>query len=159
MRLSKFSERFDEDVRQLAKALARLEEGQGRVARNNARGGVRRVLERVRIRMDAAFPVVAKAPKVRSYGNQALRASRRVATLQREGWVAVLDGTSSGPLALFAEVGVRVRRVRPKGIMAPQWAILAARQGRAKLVECRRSVVARKALLAGHALGAGLVLP
>jgi len=155
MRLSKFSERFDEDVRQLAKALARLEEGQGRVARNNARGDVRRVLERVRVRMDAAFPVVPKAPKVRSYGNQALRASRRAATLQRGGWRAVTDGSPSGPLALLAEVGVRVKRAGPGSVFAPQWALLAARQGRTKLAECKRSIVARKALLAGHALGAG----
>ncbi len=176
MRLSKFSERFDKDVRELAAALGKLEEGQGRIARNNARGDVRRVLDRVRIRMDAAFPVVPKAKldipmtdpllraAARSSLSKAQRASRQALKLKRQGWGEVVN---KDLVVALAEAGVRVKRLLDGRLFTPAWAVYALLDrplgtstfNVKKAEECRRSIKARKALLAARSLGAPQMVP
>lgn len=175
MRLSKFSERFEKDIRELAAALGRLEEGQGRTARHNARCDVRRVLDRVRVRMDAAFPVVPKkattaillkdpeAKKaLRSSATKLQRAARQALKLKGAGWGEVLN---KDLVIGLAEAGVRVRRLVDGRLFAPKWAVYALLDrplgattfNVKKAEECRRSLRARKALLAAQALGAAML--
>jgi hypothetical protein len=176
MRLSKFSERFEKDVRELAAALGKLEEGQGRIARNNARGDVRRVLDRVRVRMDAAFPVVPKSrmdipmtdPLLRaarkSSATKAQRAARQALKLKHAGWGEVMN---KDLVVGLAEAGVRVRRLTDGRLFAPKWGVYALLDrplgmstfNVKKAEECRRSIKARKALLAAQALGASQMKP
>ena len=177
MRLSQFSERFQKDVRELAAALGKLEdEGvQGRIARNNARGAVRRVLERIRYRMDAAYPVIRKPifsvkypettgeirqaeRKSRHVLGKAQRAAKQAVKLKRQGWGEVLN---KDLVVGLAEAGVRVRRLVDGRLFAPKWAVYALIDrplssktfNVKKAEECRRSLRARKAVLAARALG------
>lgn len=154
MTLAGFPEEFRDDVRRLARALGRLEQGQLRVARANARLEVRRSLEALRRRLDAAYPPVPKAPRRRAAARPAEARARR---LREAGWGEVVNRDL---IVAVAAAGVRVRYLRGVGFFAPRWAVFAALDRRpgqpyneARVRQCRASRNARQAILAAHALG------
>lgn len=155
MNLASFPKVFEDDVRRLARGLAKLDHPQLRVARANARLEVRRALETLRRRLNEHFPTVPKAPKPRAAPRPA---AKRAQALVQAGWGHVQNVSL---IAALSAAGVRVRKLRGYGYFAPRWAVFAALDkplgqpefNVARVEQCRRSITARKALLAAHALG------
>lgn len=159
-------------LRWLAKHLRRLQPDQGRLARKNAREDVLVQLRGLRRCLDLYFPPIAKPtpeglspvekkPKVARSPAQLMVIFKRKMNLRQYGPV------SDTSLALtIAKAGVRLidapKRTQVKVQYAPLWAIVAATTGNVsggnynidKVREVRKSVIARKALLAASSLGA-----
>jgi hypothetical protein len=155
-------------VRSLARGLGRLDHEQGRIARRFAREAVLKELRNIRQAMDTQFPPIAKAPPAnvvfRSRGKRTVGQLMAVfkGRMQRKNYGPVSDTL----LALaIAKSGVRLidppKRTQVRVQYAPTWAIVAAVHGGApggvynttKILEVKKSVTARKALLAASALG------
>ncbi len=165
-------------LRWLAKHLRRLQPEQGRLARKNAREGVLVQLRGLRRVMDLYFPPLPKntgleklmsttapwekpKPKTPRSPAQLMVVFKRRMNLRQYGPV------SDTALALtIAKAGVRLvdapKRTQVKVQYAPLWAIVAATTGNVsggnynleKVREVRKSVTARRALLAASSLGA-----
>lgn len=170
----KVPERFEEGMRALSGALRRLRKEQGWQARRNARAEVRHRLRRLRGMMDQEFPVIPKElPREKQLRGgkrdlkRSISASQRAAAfarkMARRGYSQIMN---TALLTTILEAGVRVSRPPTKsGLVAPygpDWAIFAAmdglaRSGRynvARVREAKKSITARRALLAAKRLGA-----
>jgi hypothetical protein len=168
MKLTKFPEEFTEVVRDLARALGRLEKQQGRLARKSARQAVLRVQVRLRARLDTLYPrqkvekleldppnvnytIPQARPKPLSPAQHTVIFKRK---MRRRSYAQVKD-TSTVQAILEGGVGI----VRPPkksdalGVYAPAWALLATmgepnhQRAVARVAEARRSTRVRLALL------------
>jgi hypothetical protein len=166
-------------LRWLAKELRRLKPEQGRLARKNAREGALTQLRRLRNLMDQHFPPIAKVnPKLERLLNTPAPWERKKVQRTPAQVMAVfkskMERRDYAPvpethLALaIAKAGVRLvdppQRTASAVPYAPNWAIVGAKHNQrelggvyniGKVKELRKSVTARKALLAAHRLGAG----
>lgn len=166
-------------LRWLAKHLRRLQPEQGRLARKNAREGVLTQLRGLRRCMDLYFPPIAKpspvekllstpAPWEKPKRPKVARTPAQVMAIFKQKMARKTYGpVSDTSLALtIAKAGVRLvdapKRTQVKVQYAPLWAIVAATTGNVtggnynieKVREVRKSVTARRALLAASSLGA-----
>lgn len=87
--------RADDPLRDLTKAVRRLDPEQGMVARRNARADVLGELKRLREFVDKEYPAIRKT----SGRRKPKRGLARVRALQREGWGAIKEKT----LPVFCE--------------------------------------------------------
>lgn len=173
MKLATFPQAFEETVRDLARALGRLELTQGRQARKNARVGVRRVLKRIANRMEAEYPVVKVEKEqpphpVFSIGlSPAQRGALFKQKMTKRGYVPISVTDHALEVAIL-EGGVRLKRPPKRKTnvtetYAPAWAVVAARNtlgaGKydvAKVREAKRSTTVRRALVAAARLNGTL---
>lgn len=149
-RLAKFPGDFEPGVRDLARALGRLTEPQGRLARQNARRAAIEALKALRGTLDTAYPPKPRerAPSKR---RRPVTGMDRVAKLEREGWQKV---SYTSMMSALAAAGIKVHRVRIKAgpnpqyvTLAPEWAIKIAKHAPARLATARRYPRERRALL------------
>lgn len=159
MRLASFDPELEPRLRALAKALGRLEEPQGRVARRNARAEVRKAEKALTRAVDKLYPAQRKAPKKR---RKRWAPGQQVAELKRNGWAEV---HRKQVLARLSSLGIRVKRILLSPttghaldrheILAPEWAVLIANLRPRKLAVCKRSLRERRAVLTEIALETG----
>lgn len=143
---------------ELARALARLNEGQGMVGRRNARAAVKKALKRLQDQTDKHYPTIRRKPKKRRAQRKPID---RLRHLKRNGWVAIRHQTI---LERLAEAGIRVVRVRLTSrhpntvvgseVLGPDWAVDLAESGlsASNLKSCKRNIAQRKAELVKMAL-------
>ena len=148
MRLASFDPSLKPGVRELARALGRLEEGQGRTARRNARAEVVKALKKIQGKVDKSWPAPGRK-KARSRSR--LTPEQRLRRFEKNGWLL-----ASWPmLAQFSAVGIRTKRVGVDGLIhnyAPGWAVRIARKHPKKLARAKRDITYRRALLTELAL-------
>lgn len=173
MKLAAFPPVFTKVVRDLAKALGRFEEPQGRIARRYARREVLRVQARIRAAVDKAFAPPARRKRSEherseefSYGHRQKEksAAQRSALFKRKmlgrGYGQVGDVMLA---TAILEGGVRIKRPPKRSDLkipyAPNWAVLAALENAPpgkynveKIREAKRSTRVRQALLAAARL-------
>jgi len=160
-------------LRFLTKNLRRLKDGQGRIARRNAREAALASLRWVRSSMDCYFPPITGERRPRA-SKAHLSAAQLYANFKRKMARRGYEAVPSIARALaISQGGVRLvhppKRTGVTVAYAPRWAVQAAGYPApsavgmavtfnvAKVSEARRSTTLRKALLAAHALGAGSV--
>lgn len=145
MRLPNFDSELEPALKDLARALARLDEGQGIAGRRSARQAVSKALRRLRGEVDTQYPAKrrkAKQPRRRRTPQE------RVRRLRRSGWTHV---SASHVLARLASVGIEIRRVEFAGggvdVLAPNWAIDVAIRAPKRLATAKRDLRERRAIL------------
>jgi hypothetical protein len=152
MRLASFDPCLEPAVRELARALGRLEDEQGRVARSNARAAVAKSLRKIREEVDEAWP----AQRKRAGRRKRRTPQQRVERLRLKGWVTV---GSQAILARLVGAKVTIRTVKHgNGVeqpMAPQWAATIASEAPKKLARAQRHAKERRAILTELALKEG----
>lgn len=148
MRLAGFDPGLEPGMRELARALGRLEEDQGRVARRNARAAVAKALKKIQGKIDTGWPAPGRKKAQR---RRRLTLTQRLRRLKKDGWQLA----SGSELSQFSVVGIRAKRVDVDGLThtyAPSWAVLIARQHPKKLARAKRDLTYRRALLTELAL-------
>jgi hypothetical protein len=106
---------FEGHIRKLVGALKRLEDGQGRVARRNARNTVKRALQAVQTAMDTAYPHIRKEVKER----RVLPPGQRFRKLLRKGWVTHSESRHPD-LATLNRAKIRIKEVAGC-VLIPEW--------------------------------------
>lgn len=150
----------------LIRALRRLADDQGRIARRNARGRVKRALRRIEDLMDDEFPAIRKErvtrPRVPArLGTRPLTAEEKVDLKQRrmekrfkaEGFVELPLAGQLSRLTDLAAAGVRIRRDAHGDPWVPRWTLAVGPGQVTKLRELRRSSNARKIAVTEMTLG------
>ena len=149
MRLPGFDKRLQPAYRELARALARLDEEQGLVGRRNARQVVTKALKRVRDQVDDKYPTMRRKTTRRKRRTP----TQRSRALRRDGWKIV---PSMGVLQHLATIGIRTQKVQysdsegkstGEEVYAPGWAIGIASMAPKKLARAKQSITERKAIL------------
>lgn len=158
MKLTKISPEFENVVRDLAKALGRLEGQQGRLARRNARQAVMSTQGRLRRMLDNLYPSLRVEKVGEATVTTPLSPAQRAAIfrqkMKRRGYAPVGD---SSLVTAILEGGVNITRPPKRSNemtpYAPAWAVLAAMErvngafNTKKVREARGSVRVRLALL------------
>ena len=138
---------IDELVTRMRRALATLDEQQGRVSRRNARDRVRSAMRAIDRALEAEYPAIRKEIVRR---RKKRKTADRLRDMQRRGYTRVTDAQTVG---YCAEHGVRVILVQGAGVWVPQWALTILQHGHlSKLGAAARSPKIRKALLVELAL-------
>lgn len=150
MRLAGFDPGLEPGMRELARALGRLEEEQGRVSRRNARAAVTKALKKIQGKVDTRWPAPGrkKAPRRRR-----LTQEQHLRQLKKDGWQLA----SFSVLSRLSAVGIRAKRVDVDGFThihtyAPGWAVRIALKHPKKLARAKRDLTYRRALLTELAL-------
>ncbi len=150
MRLATFDKRLEPKLRALARALARLDAAQGKIARRNARAAVKTAQKALQAKVDKLYPA---GPRKASKKRRKLTSNQRIRKLEHEGWKVV---QSRAILSRIAAAGIKVQRVLhgPNMVdtVAPAWAVQIASLHPSKLVACKRDIKLRRALLVELAL-------
>jgi hypothetical protein len=144
VRLASFDKRLEPAYKALARALSRLEEAQGRIARKNARAAVRAAQRSLDRKIDALYPAERKKPRK---AKKRRTPGKRMRDLKKNGWREI---PHEGVLTRIAMAGIRVQRNPLEygfPYIAPGWAIDVAIHARNKLSAAKRSPTERKAIL------------
>lgn len=146
------SPRLDRAATKLTKALGRLNDDQGRVARGNARTAALAALRDLRAALDADYPVIPKSsPKRRK--PRPITAEK----LRKAGYIPLREQTFSAAV-LASEAGIRLRFL-PRRVSNPQPWCPAWVRGATSITELREAArgpgsrAARKRLEALARLG------
>jgi len=152
---------FEACLQRLVDALHGLRDGQGRIARRNARTRVRQQLRRMQAKVDDLYPGQRKpakrAPKPTTPAGRSRRNRTRQSRMFAAGWYLIPTGASFyegiSILEFYAEAaaaGIRARKIDDT-VWMPAWAWWGWRK-RLPIAHLKKNLAARKALLATVAL-------
>lgn len=157
MKVASFDKRLEPAYRELARALARMEEEQGIVARRNAHQAYTKAESKLRQLIDEHYPQQRKQPKQR---RKRRTPRERVRHLTRNGWKGLITSTM---VTRLAAKGIKIERIRFPAtrenqddgfeLLGPAWAVTIASLAPEKLEAAKRSIKERKAILVELALG------
>lgn len=149
MRVADFDKRMQPAYRELARALGRLEDAQGRIARKNARAAVKAAQRKLVALVDKHYPGQRKPAKTRKRRTPEQRENQ----LRKDGWVSA---EHRAILSRIAAAGIRVKRVRHLDLVhttwAPAWAVTIAQHLPSKLGLAKRNLRERRAIITELAL-------
>jgi len=142
-------------VAPLVRALRRLESGQGRIARRNARGVVAAAVRGIQGSVDRAFPSI-RLPSKPGRRRASLETRRR--RFASSGFVRVLR---QDLLTKLVKARVRLHGFPEwgDGVFAPSWAVIIAERYPHKLAAAARDQMVRRAVLNDAALATQTLTP
>ena len=152
-KLPNFDRRLQGAFREVAHAMARLDEKQGLVGRRNARQALSKAERRLRKAVDELYPAMKRKAKPR---RKTLTVEQRRQRLEKEGWKVV---HSASVAAQLSAAGVKTRTLRDSDrhhtLWTPRWAAKIIRHRPKKLATASKSIVERRAILTELALDHG----
>lgn len=146
------SQRLQQQYRALGRALKRLEDPQGMVARRNARGATLEALGQIRKELDAAYPVIRRKAKAKAKASN--RPADRERRWRRQGWMPLGEPMAADHIEAVtkaARAGIKVRTLRGC-TWVPDWYCKHWRQPLTVLERMRKSAPYRKAFEIEQAL-------
>lgn len=133
-------------------AIERLARSAGRVARNNARAEVRKVMKRTEAFIDRMYPVIPKGKKPDKKGRLTLQTFK--ARMNNKGYTQVVEAGGGVVQLSWVEAKVPIRKAPDGSVWVPWWAARNFNLTVSQLRELKRSPKARAVMFTQKALGA-----